>query len=95
MKKILYVLLLIAELFIGALLLISLLESSLYIPVAVTAAAMIALLIWQIRSLVKATDPALKKKIRLRIALIMLLPFALFIATYVYVVIALIFSFAN
>ena len=94
MKKILYFALLIAELFIGSLLMLSLWDSSLYIPVAVSVAAVVGLLIWQLVRYIRATDPAVKKKIQLHAALFALIPIAVFFITYVVVVIAFIFAFA-
>ena len=94
MKKILYLILLAAELFVGILLMISLWESSLYIPIAISAVALVALLTWQIVLFFKASDMALKKKIMLRIALIMLIPCAVFIATYIFVVIVFVIAYS-
>jgi hypothetical protein len=95
MKKILYFILLIAELFVGTLLMLSLWESSLYILVAITVAAMIALLIWQIVLYTKTNDTEKKRKIAVRIALTMLIPCAVFAITFVVVAIMFIFAFAN
>lgn len=95
MKKILYFLLLAVELFIGTLLMISLWDSNLYIPVLITAVATIALVTWQIISIIKTTDIAAKKKIMLRIALFMLIPMAVFVVTYIFVAVSLIIAFAT
>jgi hypothetical protein len=94
MKKVLYFALLIAELFVGTLLMISLWNASLYIPVAVAAVAVVGLLIWQLVRYIRATDPAVKKKILLNVALFMLVPMAVFFVTYVVIAIAFIFAFA-
>ena len=94
MKKVLYFVLLIAELFVGSLLMISLWDSALYIPVAFSAASVVGLLIWQLVRYVKATDPASKKKILRNIVLILLIPCAVFSITYVAVAITFIFAFA-
>lgn len=93
MKKALYFALLIAELFVGTLLMISLESISLYIPIVVSA-AVVGLLVWQLVRYIKATDPALKKKIQLYAALFALIPVAVFFVTYVVVAIAFIFAFA-
>ncbi|MBQ1229655.1 MAG: hypothetical protein IIX80_01350 [Clostridia bacterium] len=93
MKKILYCMLLGAELFVGTLLMIALCNSSLYIPVALVVLAMVALLTWQIKSFRKTEDPARRRKILLRIALILLIPGAVFMITYIAVAIAFIIAF--
>ena len=94
MKKVLYFILLIAELFVGVLLMSALWNSSLYIPIAVAAVALLALQVRQIILYSKATDVAVKRKILLRIALIMLIPIAVFIVTYVGVAIMFVIAFA-
>lgn len=94
MKRILYFVLLIAELFVGTLFMISLLENGLYIPIAIVIVAMAVLLTWQIRKLLKTTDSEMKRKIRVRIALIMLIPSAVFVITYILVGIALVIAFS-
>ena len=93
MKKALYFILLSAELFIGSLLMISLWNSSLYIPVLITAAVLVALLVWQIILLTKTADTNMKRKILTRIALILVIPSAVFVATYIIVAIAFIVAF--
>lgn len=94
MKKILYFVLLIAELFVSSVLMISLWDSSLYIPLAVSVGAVVGLLIWQLVLYVKVAELAAKKKILRNIALIMLIPIAVFFITYVVVAIAFIIAFA-
>ncbi len=94
MKKILYFILLAAELFIGVLLMMALWNSALYIPLAVSAVAMVALLIWQIVLLAGATDVAVKRRLMVGIALTMLIPIAVFIVTYIVVAIAFVIVFA-
>lgn len=94
MKKILYFVLIIAELFVGSVLMISLCNSSLYIPSAVSVAAVVGLLIWQIVRYVKTAELAVKRKLLRNIALIMLIPIAVFFLTYVVVAIAFIVAFA-
>lgn len=95
MKKILYFILLIAELFVGVLLLSALWNSSLYVPIVIAAVALIAILTWQIILFAKTSDEALKYKIKVRIALAMLIPSATFIVTYIAVAIMFIFAFSN
>lgn len=94
MKKILYFVLLAVELFAGFLFMSGLWNSSLYIPVAVTVALVVGLLVWQLMRFAKAADCAAKKKILRNIALILLIPSAVFVITYIGVVIALIIEFA-
>ena len=93
MKKILYFALLIAELFVDTVLMISLWDGSLYIPIVVSAVAVAGLLIWQLVRYAKLTDLALKKKILYWIVLIMLIPSAVFFATYVVMAVAFIIAF--
>lgn len=94
MKKILYFVLLAAELFVDSLLMISLWDSSLYLPIALSVGAVVGLLIWQLVMYTKITDAAVKKKIFRNIALIMLIPIAVFFITYVGVAITFIIAFA-
>lgn len=93
MKRILYFILLIAELTVGALLMSALWDSSLYIPVAVAAVALVALLVWHIVLLVRAKDATEKRMILVRIALVMLVPGVAFALTYVGVAIAFIIAY--
>ena len=93
MKRLLYFIFLIAELFVGSLLMISLWDALFYIPIAVSA-IVAGLLVWQLVWYFKTDNPATKRKILLNIALIMLIPIAVFIVTYVVVAIAFIFAFA-
>ena len=94
MKKTLYFVLLAVELFAAYLFMSGLWNSSLYIPVALTVALVVGLLVWQLTRFTKATDCAAKKKILRNIALILLIPSAVFVITYIGVVIALIIEFA-
>ena len=93
MKRILYFILLIAELFVGSLLMISLWDALFYIPIAVSA-VVVGLLIWQLVWYFKTNNSATKRKILRNIALIMLIPIAVFVLIYVVVAIAFITSFA-
>ena len=94
MKKVLYFVLLIAELFVGSVLMISLCDSSLYIPLAVSVVAVVGLLVWQLVRYVKVAELAIKRKLLRNIALIMLIPIAVFFITYVFVAIVFIIAFA-
>ncbi len=94
MIKIFYFILLAAELFVDVLLMMSLWDSCLYIPIAIAAVALAVLLTWQIVLLAKATDIAVKKKRMLGIVLSMLIPIAVFCVTYVFVAATFIVAFA-
>ena len=94
-KKILYFILLAAELFVGTLLLMSLwMNNNLVITCSVVIAAMVALWTWQIIRFAKATDPTVKRKSTRNIALALLIPFAAFVAVYAYLVVGLAISFS-
>ena len=93
MKKVLYFILLIAELFVGSLFMISLWGSSLYIPIAIAVAALVGLSIWQIVRYVKTIDVAVRRKILFNLVLIMLIPSAVFWITYIVIAVALVIAF--
>lgn len=92
MKRLLYYIFLIAELFVGSLLMISLWDALFYIPIAV-ATIVVGLLIWQIVWYFKTNNPVTKRMILLNIALIMFIPIAVFVVTYVVIAIAFIIAF--
>ena len=94
MKKVLYFVLLAAELFVGSLLMSALWSSSLYIPIAVAIVALLVAQIWQIVLLAKAKDAAAKRKVMCNIALFMLIPIAVFIITYIVIAAAFVIAFA-
>ena len=87
--------LLAAELFVGALLLSALWNSALYIPIVLSAVAVVALLIWQLILFFKATDLSAKRKILCNIAFVMLIPSAVFFITYIVFAISFIIAFSN
>ena len=93
MKKFLYFIFLLAELFVGALLMWSLWDSSLYIPIVAAAALLVAALVWQGILYFKAADENAKRKIMIHIALAMLIPVAVFAVTYIVVAFAFIVAF--
>lgn len=95
MKKILYFILLAFELFVGVLLMMSLWNSTLYIPIAIAAVALVAMLTWMLILYAKAKDAAAKRKIMLGIALSVLIPIAVFFITYFVVAIMFIVAFTN
>ena len=94
MKKVLYLILLIAELFVDSMLMISLWNSSLYIPIAFSIVAVAGLLIWQLVRFVTVPNPILKRNIWRNIVLILLIPSGVFFITYIVVAIAIIIAFA-
>ena len=89
MKKVLYVALLIVEFFAGAVFMELAHRNTFVIPVIVTAALTLALLVWQIVRLVMAKNDAVKGKIKRDIALVMLLPVAAFVVMLIYIVVGL------
>lgn len=94
MKKVLYFGLLAAELFVSTLLMISLWDTLLYVPIA-AAAIVVGLLIWRIVRYFKVTDHDEKIKILFHIAFIMLIPIAAYFLTYLGIAILFIFTFRN
>ena len=95
MKKVLYFILLAAELFVDVLFMMALANSSLYIPIAIAIVATLAALIWLIILFAKAEDKKAKRKFMLGIALSMLIPLIVFAITYVVVAIMFIIAFSN
>ena len=95
MKKILYFILLAAELFVDVLFMMALANSSLYIPIAIAVVATLAALIWLIILFAKAEDKKTRIKIMLGIALSMLIPLIVFAITFVVVAAMFIIAFSN
>lgn len=95
MKKILYFILLAAELFVDVLFMMALANSSLYIPIAIAIVATLVVLIWLIILFAKAEDKKAKRKFMLGIALSMLIPLIVFAITFVVVAIMFIIAFSN
>ena len=79
MKKVLYVILLLAELVVGFLLMSSAWANIGWLPCVITLVIWAALLAWQIVMLKKNSDAVKAWKIKRNIALIMLIPSALYI----------------
>ena len=94
MKKMLYCILLAAVLFVDVTLMMSFWNSSLYIPIAIAVIPTVALVSWRTVLLVRAYDIAVKKRSMLIIALSMLIPIAVFFATYVVFAIAFVIALA-
>ena len=95
MKKVLYFILLTAELFVDVLFMMALANSSLYIPIVIAVVATLAMLIWLIILFAKAEDKKAKRKFMLGIALSMLIPLIVFAITFVVVAIMFIIAFSN
>ena len=95
MKKVLFFILLAAELFVDVLFMMALANSSLYIPIAIAVVATLAALIWLIILFAKAEDKKAKRKFMLGIALSMLIPLIVFAITFVVVAIMFIIAFSN
>ena len=95
MKKVLYFLLLAAELFVDVLFMMALANSSLYIPIVIAAVATLAMLIWLIILFAKAEDKKAKRKFMLGIALSMLIPLIVFAITFVVVAVLFVIAFSN
>lgn len=95
MKKILYFILLAAELFVDILFMMALANSSLYIPIVIAVVATLAMLIWLIILFAKAEDKKKRIKIMLGIALSMLIPLIVLAITFVVVAAMFVISFSN
>lgn len=95
MKKVLFFILLAAELFVDVLFMMALANSSLYIPIAIAIVATLVVLIWLIILFAKAEDKKAKRKFMLGIALSMLIPLIVFAITFVVVAIMFIIAFSN
>ena len=95
MKKVLYFILLAAELFDDVLFMMALANSSLYIPIAIAIVATLVALIWLIILFAKAEDKKAKRKFMLGIALSMLIPLIVFAITYVVVAAMFVIAFSN
>ena len=95
MKKVLYFILLAAELFVDVLFMMALANSSLYIPIAIAVVATLVALIWLIILFAKAEDKKAKRKFMLGIALSMLIPLIVFAITFLVVAIMFIIAFSN
>ena len=95
MKKVLYFILLATELFVDVLFMMSLANSSLYIPIIIAVVATLAMLIWLIILFAKAKDKQAKRKFMLGIALSMLIPLIVFAITFVVVAVLFVIGFSN
>ena len=95
MKKVLYFILLAAELFVDVLFMMALANSSLYIPIVIAVVATLAMLIWLIILFAKAEDKTARRKFMLLIALSMLIPLIVFAITFVAVAVLFVIGFSN
>ena len=89
MKKVLYIILLLAELVVGALLMSWAWVNIGWLPCVIIIAVWAALLAWQVVKLKKNSDAAKARKIKLNIALIMMIPSTSFIITFLWLFIVL------
>ena len=92
-KRVLYILLLLAELVLDTLLMSVLWSITLVIPVLAIMAVSTGLLVWQIIALVRAADPNKKHKKKRNIALILLLPIAIFLILFIWFIVAMMIGF--
>jgi hypothetical protein len=92
-KRFLYILLLLAELVLDTLLMSVLWSITLVIPVLAIMAVSTGLLVWQIIALVRAADPNKKRKKKRNIALILLLPIAIFLILFIWFIVAMMIGF--
>lgn len=92
-KRVLYILLLLAELVLDTLLMSVLWSITLVIPVLAIMAVSTGLLVWQIIALVRAADPNKKRKKKRNIALILLLPIAIFLILLIWFIVAMMIGF--
>ena len=95
MKKVLYFILLAAELFVDVLFMMALANSSLYLPIAIAIVATLVALIWLILLFAKAEDKKAKRKFMFGIALSMLIPLIVFAITFVVVAVLFVIGFSN
>ena len=95
MKKVLYFILLAAELFVDVLFMMALANSSLYILITIAIVATLVALIWLIILFAKAEDKKAKRKFMLGIALSMLIPLIVFAITFVVVAALFVIAFSN
>ena len=95
MKKVLYFILLAAELFVDVLFMMALANSSLYIPIVIAIVATLVALIWLIILFAKAEDKKAKRKFMLGIALSMLIPLIVFAITFIVVAVLFVIGFSN
>ena len=93
MKKVLYIILLLAELALGFLLMSQAWDGLGWLPCVITIAVWAGLLAWQIVMLKKNGDAAKAWKIKLNIALIMLIPSAMYVVMVVYLIVILLGAF--
>ena len=93
MKKVLYIILLLAELVVGALLMSWAWVNIGWLPCVIIIAVWAALLAWQVVKLKKNSDAAKARKIKLNIALIMMIPSTSFIITVLWLFIVLASAF--
>ena len=87
MKKVLYAILLLAEFFIGLLLMTLVWSVTLYIPCVIIGVVWAAMMIWQLILLKRTTDAAKKRRIKRNIVLVMLIPTGVFVCMLVWFIV--------
>ena len=92
-KRVLYILLLLAELALDTLLMSVLWSITLIIPALAIMAITTGLLVWQFVVLVCAADAGRKRKKMRNIALILLIPTAIFLVFFIWFIIAMMIGF--
>lgn len=88
-KKVLYVILLLAELVLGVLLMSLVWVNIGWLPCVIAIAVWGALLAWQLGALKKNSDAVKARKIKRNIALIMLIPSAVYVLMILWLIICL------
>ena len=89
MKKALYIILLLAELVVGFLLMSVAWDSIGWLPCVIALVIWAALLVWQVVMLKKNSDAAKARRIKWNIALIMLIPSAVYVVMILWLIIIL------
>ena len=89
MKKALYLILLLTELFVGFLMVSLVWVNIGWLPCVITLTLWAVLLVWQIVTLKKNSDAEKARKIKRNIALIMLIPSTLYVVMLLWLIIAL------
>ena len=89
MKKVLYLILLLVELFVDFLMVSLVWVNIGWLPCVITLALWAVLLVWQIVTLKKNSDAEKVRKIKRNIALIMLIPSTLYVVMLLWLIVAL------
>lgn len=93
LKKVLYILLLLLELSLDVLLMSIFCAIALGIPCVVIVVVSVGLLLWQIIAFAKTADADKKRRIKRNIALVLLIPTAIFFIFFVWFIVAMMIGF--